>query len=226
MRTKEQKHAIERRSRIRYATDPEYRQKKIDRSTKRRQMKIKGKLRKKKSEERLGKSPIWGIGQMLSSAKQSAKYRGLEFAITRADVYVPEYCPILGLRLTYDGGPKSPAVPSIDRISSDLGYVPGNVQVVCHRANILKQNATLYEMIALGEWAKAKLEGRWHEPKYEPYLSPYANQEVETLEGGDIGVYIPDLEDNECFLETFGCTKYEWLQDFLKHPLTERLLKA
>jgi hypothetical protein len=38
---------------------------------------------------------------------------------------------------------------SIDRIDSTKGYLPGNVQVISYRANILKQNATLHELKCL-----------------------------------------------------------------------------
>ncbi len=88
-------------------------------------------------------------------AKGSAKARGLEFTITVADIQLPSVCPILGVPLEY--GPKTDENrrygPSLDRIDNTKGYVPGNVHVISVRANILKRDATLKELKALGAWA-------------------------------------------------------------------------
>lgn len=70
------------------------------------------------------------------------------------DIAIPEFCPLLGLRLSFSSDCTSPNQPSLDRINSALGYVKGNVQVVSLRANLLKRDATLEEMISLGAWAK------------------------------------------------------------------------
>lgn len=42
--------------------------------------------------------------------------------------------------------------PSLDRINNDLGYVPGNVMVISRRANIIKKDATLDELVAIGKF--------------------------------------------------------------------------
>lgn len=44
--------------------------------------------------------------------------------------------------------------PSVDRTIPEKGYVKGNVEIISLRANRLKSNATLDELIALGEYAK------------------------------------------------------------------------
>jgi hypothetical protein len=53
----------------------------------------------------------------------------------------------------------APNSPTIDRIDPRLGYVPGNVHVVSHRANRIKNNATLeeFEKICLN-WKKLEKE--------------------------------------------------------------------
>lgn len=63
---------------------------------------------------------------------------------------VPEVCPILGIELNWstNQGP-SMASPSIDKIKPELGYVPGNVRWLSHRANMLKSNATADELWAV-----------------------------------------------------------------------------
>lgn len=85
---------------------------------------------------------------MLRNAKNRAKEMEVEFALTRSDVVVPEICPVLGLELKYSIGEKGFAAltsPSIDRFDNTKGYVPGNVQVISWRANLLKRDGTLDE---------------------------------------------------------------------------------
>jgi hypothetical protein len=69
-----------------------------------------------------------------------------KFAISVKDIRVPEFCPVLGIKLAPKGKKGNPALPSIDRIDSNKGYIPGNVRVISYRANALKSNATLEEL--------------------------------------------------------------------------------
>lgn len=85
--------------------------------------------------------------KLLNSTKTSAKARGLEHTIGINDIVIPEFCPVLGLKLQ-DGGTQDDS-PSVDRKDSSLGYVAGNVRVISLRANRLKSNATLEELQAL-----------------------------------------------------------------------------
>lgn len=41
---------------------------------------------------------------------------------------------------------------SLDRIVPSLGYVPGNVAVISHRANRIKSDATADELRAVADW--------------------------------------------------------------------------
>lgn len=83
----------------------------------------------------------------LSAARARAKKAGLPFTITRADVPVPEFCPVFGVPLSH--GCDDDTSAEIDRIENHLGYVPGNVLVISRRANRLKRDATLAEMQVL-----------------------------------------------------------------------------
>lgn len=77
------------------------------------------------------------------------KKRGIQFSLVEEDLVVPEYCPILGIKLEINTGRLADNSPSVDRIIPDLGYVKGNVVVVSQRANWLKKSATLSELISV-----------------------------------------------------------------------------
>ena len=82
---------------------------------------------------------------MLFNARYRARHKGLPFAITTADIIIPERCPVLGIPImpafggTKRGG--KDGSPSLDRIIPELGYVPGNIMVISHRANSLKRDS-------------------------------------------------------------------------------------
>lgn len=85
---------------------------------------------------------------LLRLAKCRAKKRGIPFGITETDIKVPEFCPVLGMRLESGFGKgrvRPDSVPSLDRIERAKGYVPGNVWVISWRANKLKNDGTLEE---------------------------------------------------------------------------------
>lgn len=82
------------------------------------------------------------------TARTTAKRKGIEFAITREDIVVPETCPYLGCKLTTTKGlGRVWTNASIDRIDSNEGYVPGNIQVISDLANRMKQNATVEQLL-------------------------------------------------------------------------------
>lgn len=89
------------------------------------------------------------VGHLLSNVRRSAKRRGLEFRITRADLFPPRFCFVTGVELSYGGGiglSARPDAASVDRIDHNLGYVPGNVWVVSWRANSMKRDSSLPEL--------------------------------------------------------------------------------
>lgn len=88
----------------------------------------------------------------LSSLKYRAKKEGLPFNIDESDIQLIDTCPILGIKLVRVFGTSGkvvgyrPDAPSVDKIIPALGYVKGNVRVISCRANLLKNNAELWEM--------------------------------------------------------------------------------
>jgi hypothetical protein len=86
------------------------------------------------------------ISLLFKNAKRRAREKGLEFSITKDDVPMPKVCPILGIPLFSAEGYAKDNSPSIDRIDSTKGYVPGNVMIISFRANTLKNDATRDEL--------------------------------------------------------------------------------
>ena len=84
-----------------------------------------------------------------NAARQRAKKSGFAFEITREDVVIPQFCPILGLEIEQlERGRMNPCSPSLDRFDPAKGYVPGNVWVISWRANRMKCDASPSELRA------------------------------------------------------------------------------
>ena len=79
---------------------------------------------------------------LLKAAKSRAKIYNLPFDITVEDIVIPKYCPILEIELFSGIGKTCNNSPSVDKIIPELGYVSGNVRVISHLANVMKNSAT------------------------------------------------------------------------------------
>lgn len=92
---------------------------------------------------------------LFKRARIRAKEANLDFKLQPSDIPLPTHCAVLGIKLDYEGltDAASKYKPSIDRIDNTKGYTMQNIQVISHRANILKRDATLAELVALGAWA-------------------------------------------------------------------------
>ena len=92
-------------------------------------------------------------------AKSRAKRENLIFNLTPENIIIPEYCPVLGMKLEFSYGKHATdASPTIDKFIPDLGYVPGNVAVISKKANRLKGDAYLIEIEALVKWMEQRVE--------------------------------------------------------------------
>jgi hypothetical protein len=83
---------------------------------------------------------------LLIRARQRAKLKKLPFNLDSTDITVPEYCPVLGLKLLPHEKIRADNSPSLDRLIPALGYIKGNVRVISQRANQIKTNATIAEV--------------------------------------------------------------------------------
>lgn len=52
-----------------------------------------------------------------------------------------------------------PDSPTLDRIVPEKGYVLGNIAVISHKANAIKQNATAEEILRVAIWLKQNCPG-------------------------------------------------------------------
>lgn len=90
---------------------------------------------------------------MLKNARSRAKAQQVPFNLNLDDIVVPEFCPILGVKLeigTRHG-------PSLDKINPEKGYVKGNIQVISAKANAMKSDATSEELKKFAEWVSSFL---------------------------------------------------------------------
>jgi hypothetical protein len=87
--------------------------------------------------------------KLLHAAKYRSAKTSQPFDLTVDDIVIPEVCPVLGIPLVSGGGGFSPDSPSVDKIDPKKGYVKGNICVISWRANKLKSDATLEELVAV-----------------------------------------------------------------------------
>ena len=96
--------------------------------------------------------------RLLQSSRVTSHNKGIVHTLKIADIPpLPEKCLYLGVAIDYflDENRRSrkdhPYAPSIDRIDSRKGYIPGNVQIISDRANRMKADATPKELIAFAQ---------------------------------------------------------------------------
>ncbi len=138
----EEKKAAQRRAGAKYDASPSG---KLARSM--RSGSIKGAARRLRYDE----TPRGRQHRMLGAAKKRAQEKGLPFNLTVNDFFIPDFCPVLGLRLSLKlKRGRGPDSPSLDRIIPELGYVRDNVRVISWRANELRKNGTTEELRLIG----------------------------------------------------------------------------
>ena len=85
-------------------------------------------------------NPAW---IMYHNAKRRAKDLNIPFDISFKDIYIPDYCPVFGFKLSQE---TRETAPSLDRIVPALGYTKENICVISMRANRLKGDASIDEL--------------------------------------------------------------------------------
>ena len=94
--------------------------------------------------------------EICSRARKNARSRGLEYNLEHGDIVIPETCPYLKIKLSYNKkDSKEPFYYSVDRIDSSKGYVKGNVQIISFLSNTMKNGASAHQLLT---FAKSVLE--------------------------------------------------------------------
>lgn len=103
-----------------------------------------------KNRDRQRKWHVDNLGRvMLNKARYRAKKGGYPCTITEDDILIPEMCPRSGMPLVSGVKGDCSNSPSLDKIIPELGYIPGNVEVVSLQYNVMKQRLSNEELVAL-----------------------------------------------------------------------------
>jgi len=95
------------------------------------------------------------VKHVLKNAAARAERVGVPFGLTTEYVLsiTPEVCPVFGTPFIFVGnGSVGPDSASLDRLVPARGYVPGNVVVISHFANTIKNNASAKEVARVAAW--------------------------------------------------------------------------
>lgn len=95
--------------------------------------------------------------QMLALAKYRAKRDCLPFNIELSDIHIPEYCPVLNIKIEVAVNGAEDYSPSLDKIVPNLGYTKGNIQVISNLANLMKSSASLEQLVLFSEWVSRSI---------------------------------------------------------------------
>lgn len=82
----------------------------------------------------------------------------LGFSVWFSDrlVMLGNMCPVLGTEFVRGSGRWTDASPTIDRLRPEAGYVLGNIEVISHRANQIKNDASLAEIEAVAAYLRVR----------------------------------------------------------------------
>ena len=114
----------------------------------------KDKIDQTNKEYRMKLKTIYRERFLLNTARCRAKRKGIPFGIEVKDIIIPEFCPILGIKLQVAWGKVQANSPSLDKIIPKLGYVKGNIQVISYKANAMKNSASIQELCLFAQWVQ------------------------------------------------------------------------
>lgn len=98
---------------------------------------------------------------MLNNSKQRAikdeSFYDIDFEYLKS--IATQTCPVFGIQLAWGtlGEGSSDNSPSLDKIKPEWGYVKGNVVIMSHLANKIKQDVGWEEIMCLAVWLKEKI---------------------------------------------------------------------
>lgn len=96
---------------------------------------------------------------MFNRAKRRARLKNLEFDIELPDIVIPEVCPILGIPIFCGKRGDYGNSPTIDRKDNSKGYTKGNIGIISMKANTMKNDLSIEELLRLSDVFRAYLTG-------------------------------------------------------------------
>jgi hypothetical protein len=90
-------------------------------------------------------------------AKSRAKRDNLPFDLELSDIVIPSHCPVLNIPLVLAEDHVKGNSPTLDKIVPSKGYVKGNVCIISHRANTIKNDASQEDLEKVLAWLKEQL---------------------------------------------------------------------
>jgi hypothetical protein len=102
------------------------------------------------------------MARCYSRKKQNVKSGKWEWTLSPTDLDYPIVCPMLGIEIDWFAESTQENSPSIDRIDSTKGYIPGNVQICSWRANRIKNDGTASELRKIADYLDSIAEKHLH----------------------------------------------------------------
>lgn len=93
----------------------------------------------------------------LYNCRKSAKERGLSCEIELSDLVIPQVCPVFNTPFVKH----TMYSVSVDRINNKVGYTADNIQIISRKANIMKNSASVEELVAFARWVQKTYPKEW-----------------------------------------------------------------
>lgn len=97
------------------------------------------------------RTPAGVVKRILRTAKDRAKRDGIPFRLTENDIDIPPNCPVCQRELRVGEGKVCDSSPTLDKNVPALGYVRGNVSVICFDCNRRKRDMSWSELRTFAE---------------------------------------------------------------------------
>jgi hypothetical protein len=87
-------------------------------------------------------------GYIIRNTKFMSKRRNIVFNLHYTDFELPEYCPILNIKLEYGSGYNANSYnhATLDRIDNSKGYIKNNIMIISRLANAMKNEASFKQL--------------------------------------------------------------------------------
>lgn len=97
------------------------------------------------------------VAQLYYMSRKRAKQKSVEHTITKDDIKLVHICPIRNVTMSRSTGKFNNDSYTLDRVDSSRGYVPGNVRVISWKANNLKSDLSVGDIVRLLAYMKGEL---------------------------------------------------------------------